>query len=167
MLFVVWGPQLYGKWLQGFWIRVPEAVFNVYLGILIYYFWGKVANRTDLKPLWECTIAVVFITVFSPFKTVQGAMIVLVALLLLPWEAKNWPCFAFKLLGRASFDVFLAQKVFFSTRFPARLALKYGFTEWGLFWVALLVGLVFYLIETTLYKILILLFKRVKNVRQM
>lgn len=165
LLFVVWGPQLYGGWLHGFWTRVPSAVFNVYLGILIYCFWNRIGKRTDCKPLWECGLAIVFMALFSSFEVTKAALLVLIALLILPWNFKNWPCRIFALLGKASFDIFIVQKIFFSTRYPARLVLEHGFTEWGLFWAALAVGMMFYFVETGLYKLAKLTIKRWKEVR--
>lgn len=152
-----------GGRLHGFWSRVPYALISVYIGVLIFYFWNRTGREGKARPLWEYGIAAALLVALGIPEGAKAGLIVLAGLLLLPWKPNGLPCRVFSWLGKASFDIFVVQKIFFSTRYPAYLVMEYGFTEWNLAWTAMAAGLAYYFVETWLYKALLYLAKRCRN----
>lgn len=64
------------------------------------------------------------------------------------------PCRAVGIVGGATFHIFLAQKIFCSTRFPAYLVIFHQFNDYGLIGMALVLGIGFWFIDSRVSKLL-------------
>ena len=133
--------------------RVGYAILYVYAGILIWKFSARI-------PLWASALALGVGIAGYRFWSTRGfellltAAIVQLAIQLLPWQPKNLLTGAVSFCAKASFDIYLMQKVYFSTGFPRYLTIEYGVGEWGQFAIALAAGLLFFVLETQLRRAL-------------
>lgn len=96
-----------------------------------------------------------------PFRLEQDVA-VLGALALLLWACQSLPpenpvgalcCRAVGIVGGATFHIFLAQKVFCSTRFPAYLAIFHEFNDYMLMLTALVIGILFWFIDSRVTRV--------------
>lgn len=138
---------------QGTLGRLAYAMLYVYAGILMWKFSARI-------PLWTTVLSlVVGIAGYTAWPNRGFELLFTVATIqlviqLLPWQPKTLLAVPVSFCAKASFDIYLMQKVYFSTGFPRYLTIEYGVGEWGQFVIALAAGLLFFVLETQLRKTL-------------